>query len=80
MDSLVLSTLPKLGELHTKYVVRFDGVKVCKDKVMEPLATLKDLEVVNIKANLGGEYTTHPMTVIARPKEVAQPGSEGSVT
>lgn len=78
-NSFVLSTLAKLEELYTKSAMRFDGVKVCKDKVIEPLAMLKDLKVVNIKANVGGKYTTHPMTVIARPKEVAQPGSEGSV-
>lgn len=44
----------KLEELHTTYVVRFLGLKVCKDKVMESLATLKDLKVVSIKEGLRG--------------------------
>lgn len=50
----MLSMFPKLEELHTTYVVRFFGVKVCKDKVMEPLATLKDLKVVSVKEDLRG--------------------------
>lgn len=50
----MLSMFLKLEELHTTYVVIFLGVKVCKDKVMEPLATLEDLKVVSIKEHLRG--------------------------
>lgn len=50
----MLSMFLKPEELHTTYVVRFFSVKVCKDKVMEPLATLKDLKVVSIKEDLRG--------------------------
>lgn len=74
----MLSMFLKLEELRTTYVVRFFGVKVCKGKVMEPLATLKDLKVVSVKEDLRGQYATYPMTVFARAKQVARPGSEGS--
>ena len=71
----VRSTLPKLEELHIKYVVNFEGVKVCEDNIMEGRTTLKVLKVVNITGDSERVCAAYLTAAMKRPIDKGQPAS-----
>ena len=71
----VRSTLPKLEELHIKYVVNFEGVKVCEDNIMEGRTTLKGLKVINITGDSERVCAAYLTAAMKRPIDKGQPAS-----